>query len=342
MGIPLEFHIAKSPRGRYHQSVLSWVFLVGLVSLVSTGLARNPVDMRIGVSVTPLSAPFVVAEEKGFFADQGLNVRTHDYIGGNRTAQAMLRGDEDFATSSEAVVMFNSFRRSDFVVLASFVSSDNDVKILTTRDSGIHALQDLAGRKVGTIMGASAQFFLDHTLLMHGVDGSAVEMIGIEPENTTAVLRQGKVDAVASWEPYVHLAQQALGSGARLVPHDNFYTESFNLLGRREYVEQHPGEVKQLMQALVQAEKYLNAHPDEAKALVARRFGKDPAIIRETWKDLNFSLGLEQWLISTLETEARWALERGLVEGRGIPNYLDYIYSKPLEQVAPECVGVIH
>ncbi len=177
---------------------------------------------------------------------------------------------------------------------------------------------------------------------MHGIVASSVEITGIQPEKTPALLENGEVDAVASWEPYVQLAQRDLGGDALLVPHQHFYLEAFNLLARKTFVAAHPSEVRRLLQILIKAVHYINRHPDESRGLVAQRFEKDPDLIGGIWSDLRFAVNLDQWLITTLEAEARWALERGFAEGDTVPNYMDYIHYRALEQLAPERVGLIH
>ena len=108
-------------------------------------------DVRMAISSTPLSAPFIIAIENGYFTQQGVKPIPTLYQGGHRTISAVFAGDADIATSSEAVVMFNAFKRNDFRVLATFVSSDNDNKILAPVDRNIKSIGDLRGRKIGTI-----------------------------------------------------------------------------------------------------------------------------------------------------------------------------------------------
>lgn len=321
---------------------LAWLLPVWLGILSGAAGASDGEIIRIGVSVTPLSAPLVIAAEKGFFRAEGLRVELQDYVGGNRTAQALLRGEVDLATSSEAVVMFNSFKHRDFSILATFVTSDNDVKILTTKASGIRSLGDLPGRRVGTVIGASAQFFLDHSLLMHGLDADLVEVTGIAPEQTLPVLHDGTVDAVVSWEPFIQLARDDLGSDAVLVAHGHFYTETFNLLCGREFAHNHPQQVRRLLRALLKSVEFIASHPQQAQTLVARHFSSDLGNIKAVWPDLRFSVRLDQWLITVLEAQARWARARGFVEGDKMPNYLDYILYQPLKDVAPDSIGIIH
>lgn len=64
-------------------------------------------------------------------------------------------------------------------------------------------------------------------------------------------------------------------------------------------------------------------------------------MVELVWSDLNFSLSLRQSLLTTLESEGRWAIERGLIQSNTLPNYLDYILLEPLEAVQANAVTVI-
>ncbi|MDX2503463.1 MAG: ABC transporter substrate-binding protein [Gammaproteobacteria bacterium] len=315
-------------------------FFIGLYFFVFLG-GSHAEQIIIAVSVTPLSAPVVIAYEQGYFSEQGLNIHLQEYLGGMRTAQALFKGKAHFATSSEAVVMFNSFERSDFVVIGTFVESDNDVKILTTDKTAIHTVKDLSGHRVGTIIGTSAHFFIDHTLLMNGVDTETVEIVKINPEDTSKYLLSGEVDAVASWEPFIFHGQTELGKSAVLVQHDNMYTETFNLIVMKEFARQNPRLLEKLLTALLQANRYINKNKDRAQKMVAKRFSKDLQVIQSTWKDFNFSLSLHQSLLTALESQGRWALERGFVKGDRVPNYLNYLMIEPLEKIDSSAVTVI-
>jgi NitT/TauT family transport system substrate-binding protein len=50
---------------------------------------------------------------------------------------------------------------------------------------------------------------------------------------------------------------------------------------------------------------------------------------------------LDQSILWCLEDEARWAIKNKLVEAAEVPNYLDYVYFKALEEIDPEAVTII-
>ncbi|ENM5743400.1 ABC transporter substrate-binding protein, partial [Vibrio metoecus] len=139
--------------------------------LNSTASVTTLVPIKIAVSQTPLSSPFYIADQLGFFREQGINVELVACSGGVQCSQALLKGDVSYATASESVVMFTSFERQDFEILASFVQSDNDVKLLALKENEIHAMGDLQNKRIGMIKASSSEFYFDSLLLVNNLKG---------------------------------------------------------------------------------------------------------------------------------------------------------------------------
>ncbi|MCW8883797.1 MAG: NrtA/SsuA/CpmA family ABC transporter substrate-binding protein, partial [Motiliproteus sp.] len=277
-----------------------------------------PLSVRIAVSRTPLSSPFFIAEHQGYFAKAGLNVELEDVIGGHRSFQAMIDGNADLATSSDSVIMFNSFKRNDFSVLTTFVQSDNDIKFIGRRQSGNLSALDLKGRNIAVIKGSASEFFSHTYLMIEGIDRDEVNTVHIPPDKMMAALEQQQVAAISIWEPYAFKALESLQTDALIYQTEGLYNLTFNLLARKSYVSQHPEQVRRVITALQQAIRYLDEHPQESKQIIKAKLSLDDAFIDWIWPDYLFKLSLNQSLISTLESEARWAIESGAVDAQTV------------------------
>jgi NitT/TauT family transport system substrate-binding protein len=99
---------------------LKAALLVALAFVANPGSAQ---ELTIAVSRTVLSLPLYVAESQHYFAAEGVAVRTLECMGGQRCIKLIFDGQALLATASELPVMFNSFARSDYAVIASFVST---------------------------------------------------------------------------------------------------------------------------------------------------------------------------------------------------------------------------
>lgn len=321
-----------------HNPIITCIVLA-LFTTVSSAAEKETVT--VAMSLTPLSAPFIIADDKGFFSKEGIDVSIKEFRGGYRAIKAMFDGHADIATSSEAVVMFNSLKRNDFGIFATFVTSDNDVKIMACDKSGINSVTDLAGKRVGTVVGASSHFFLSYTLLMNGVAEQSVKIIPLHPEDTPRKCLHDDIDAVVIWEPYPYLMKKEPGSSVHEVPHHRDYIETFNAVVKHSYAEQNKATLKAVVRALIRTTDYMKKHPNESQLIVSRRLDKDLKMLKKNWGDYNFTVGLHQWLLGSIETEARWAIKNKFSDSGTIPNYLDYMITEPLKHTNPGLMTII-
>jgi NitT/TauT family transport system substrate-binding protein len=70
------------------------------------------------------------------------------------------------------------------------------------------------------------------------------------------------------------------------------------------------------------------------------RLGLEQSFIDWIWPRYNYRLALDQSLLATLESEARWARTQGHVKADRSPNYLEFIYADPLRKALPGAVSI--
>jgi NitT/TauT family transport system substrate-binding protein len=338
-----------------HKRALLGIWLGGAITVLGlvlwwvkpashTDTFTTTAPIRIAMAITPLSAPFMVAHTKGYFAEHGLlNVTLIPYVGGHRALRAIFAGEADIATASDLPTMFHSFTRDDYAVLFTFVTSDHDVKVITRHDTGIRTAADLAGKTIGATLGASSHFFLKSFLVYHQVNTDNINLINVSPEDMTKALQNGEVDAVSTWEPFAYETVQALGRNALTISRpEAFYQETFNAIAQKPYIHNNKEIIYRIARSIDKAINFIRNNEEPSQAIVRQFFPGDTALLSAIWQDFVFDLSLDQSLLVTLENEARWAINNGLVEAKTHPNYLHYLYLDAVKAVRPEAVSVIH
>jgi ABC-type nitrate/sulfonate/bicarbonate transport system substrate-binding protein len=320
---------------------LLWRFVwTGLCASAMTGSAWAA-GIKILVSTTPLSTPFYVAEEQGYFRDEGLEVTLVDWPSGSVCLKQLLDGQGQLATASDQAIMFLSFEKPTFKVLASFASSRQDVKLVARRSAAIRSVADMKDKRVAMVRGAAGQYVFDLAMLTSGLDPRSAQVVDLDLQQLEAAATNRSIDAFALWQPGANHLIKLLGTDALVLPGPNLYTLTFNLTALRDARTISAEDCVKALRALERALVFLRSEPSKAKTILRDRLKLVMTDIDGYWPDYRFELGLNQSLIATLESTARWAMRENLVKHRDMPNYLDFIDIGPLKRVRPAAVTVV-
>ena len=211
--------------------------------------------------------PFVaayVAQEEGFFEEQGLEVEILHSTRGQHL-QLLLAGDVDFTTAAAASVLK---RRSDpevpIVAIALFGQRGQQA-YMALRRSGIESLDDWEGKTFGYKISVPPDYLA--MLEAAGVDRSTITEVnaGFDPR----VLTEGKVDVLAvfkSNEPYI----------VRNLPDSSFElnmwdpadfgvpTMGLTYITRQETVDREPDMTERFLKATLKGIEYIVENPEGA------------------------------------------------------------------------------
>jgi ABC-type nitrate/sulfonate/bicarbonate transport system substrate-binding protein len=297
--------------------------------------------LSIAVPAVPHSSLIYIAAAQGYFAGEGLEVTILPAIHGKAAVELVSQGKADLGTASEVVFVLAALKGRSLGIVASIASSPSDLAVIGRRDRGIAAPRDIAGKRIGATLGTAGEFFLWAFLIRHKLPPGSVTLVELPPGRMAPELAAGTVDAISTWQPNVLDAQLALAGNAAIFLEPLAYTETFNLIGRGDFIASHRGAIEKLLRALLKAEQFGRDRPDEALKLVAERLKVDAEILRPTWKAFDFRIELRQSQINTMEDGARWAIERGYSDRKAVPNFLPDLHFDALLAVRPERVTVM-
>ena len=300
----------------------------------------GPVEkITIGVGTAPLSLLIWVAENEGYFADNGLDAEIKEYPSGKVAVEDLLEDKVGLAMITEFGFMSKSFNEKDIRIVSS-VTTANINGLIARKDKGIEEISDLKGKHIATVSGTEAEFFLGTFLIFHGISIDDVEITYGKPSDVVQFVSGGEADAAMIWEPNVYKIKTNLEGNTLTWPGQSGQSSYWLLVSKEDFITKNPEIVKRTLKALLQAEEFVKTNEDEAKAILAFH-DFDAQFINDIWQKLDYTISLPQALIIAMEDGARWKIKHGLTDAAGVPNYLDYIYLEALEEVKPEAVGII-
>ena len=298
--------------------------------------------VNLGVEDSLLTGTVWIAESKGYFESEGLDLDIKEFDSGRLSFQAMLKGEGvNISTVAPTPIMFSSFDRQDFYIFSTFVYANEDIKVIANGSEGITEAADLKGKKLGTPAGTTGQFVAEVFLVNNGILPSEVEIIDISPSELPDALKNKQVDVIVIWEPHAYNAQNLLGQDAIRLSGSELYRTTFNFLVMKDYAESHPEVLVKFLRAIDNATDFIGENKEESQDIVAERLKLDKEDMVKFWDAFTFEISLDQSLLVAIEAEARWAIKNKLTDKIEIPNYLDCIYYDALEEVKPEAVGII-
>ena len=161
--------------------VLAWTAAwAGALALFPTRAHAAP--LTLAVSSGPVSLPIYVAQARGLFKDEGLDLAVRTCASGRECYEWLAEGQVDIATAAELQVATAAASRHDLAIVATISASSYQIKLVARRSAQIIEAPQIRGKRIGTVPGSSAQYFLDNWLVFNDIQPDAVHVVGLAPD----------------------------------------------------------------------------------------------------------------------------------------------------------------
>jgi NitT/TauT family transport system substrate-binding protein len=314
----------------------------GCLQLPSGNEPDRPLE-EITVAYSPFEsgALFWIAEDQGYFRQNGLNLTLKKYDSGAEALSSVVNGEADITIGvTEYPLVWRAFQ--DAPVRAVGTMDKGDFIYIVARKDRIENIPDLKGKKIGTTVGTVAEFHLGRFLTLHGMSMRDITLVDVKtPEGWVNEVISGNIDAISTAQPYAREARNRLGDNALFWPAQSSQPLFALAISTDGWIEEHPDEVERFLKALVLAEEYAIEHPEEAKKIVQERLNLDPAYMEMVWSQNQFAVTLDQSLILAMEDEARWMIANNLTNETEVPDFRNYVHAEGLKEVKPGSVNII-
>lgn len=246
---------------------------LGLLNLLpgtarAQALEKPQLTLAVGGKNLLYYLPLTIAEQLGYFKEQGLQVNIVDFAGGSQALRALVGGSADVVSGAfeHTLNMQTKGQRLRAFVLqgrAPQVVLGINPKTLPNYKS----VADLKGKKIGvTAPGSSTNVMLNYVLAKAGLKPSDVSVIGVGAgSGAVAAMRSGQVDAVSNLDPVISLL---LRSGdIKIVSDTRIVAEADRVFGgpmpagclyaAQGFIDKHPNTVQALTTAMVKANQWI-------------------------------------------------------------------------------------
>lgn len=269
----------------------------------------GPTNVVVGVIPIADVAPAWLGASKGFFRQEGINVRFHLIAGGAEVIPQIVRGDVHFAFGNAVSLAFAQQRGIDLRYVTEGVqggsSEQNSTNgLVVHKDSDVRTVEDLAGRTFAVnLLNSLGEVTIRTALDKEGVDTSQLEFVEVPFPDMLPALERGEFDVAWLPEPFV---SQAVAEGHRKVLDPMVATHPRLTLsgyfGSSEFIDENGDLVERFQRAMNRSLDYAAAHEDEARQAIAENTEIPPPVVEQ--------MPLPHWTSDLNEESIRFLIEQ--------------------------------
>ena len=163
-----------------------------------TDSAATRLRIAIGGQTLMTYLPTTLAQELGFYKEEGLDVELQDFDGGAKALQAVVGGSADVVSGFYDHTIQMAAEGREFIAFVNMLRFPGLVLVTSPQASNrVNTVSALQGTTVGvSTPGSSTQMFLTYLLTRHGVPVDSVSVTAIGGgASAIAAVERGRVDA---------------------------------------------------------------------------------------------------------------------------------------------------
>lgn len=168
-----------------------------------------PVRMRVGQIPILISAPLYIAQDKGYFAEAGVQVEFQDTWQASETLAGLASGQLDAGAGGIGAALFNGINRGVGIRIVAPLHTERPPVttplVVSKRlwDAGtVKTVADLRGRKVAiNSKGSATEYWLEAALNKGGLTSRDVDVVALPFPEAVAAMAAGSLDAAMIGEP---------------------------------------------------------------------------------------------------------------------------------------------
>lgn len=290
----------------------------------STGGTQNAdgeTTVAMGIQPWLGYGPWYIADEKGYFSDEGVDVTLTNFMTDADMTAAFAAGRIQMANAASHSALKFMEQDLDISIVLLLDASQTADAILA--DSSIQSVADLKGTSIAFEEGSVSNLLLGYALQENGMTLDDITPVPMGPSEAATALIGGSVPAAVTYEPYISEAE---------ANSDDFHTlftaaEKEGLISdvlvvNNDFLKENPEAVQSVVNAWGPAIAFYQSDTDEARSIIAESVGSEASALDSAFDGVKF-FSLEDnktelggtYLDSTLPTVQEIASEIGIVEG---------------------------
>jgi ABC-type nitrate/sulfonate/bicarbonate transport system substrate-binding protein len=328
--------------------------MVGLLVLVGVGVgtavAQAPERKNLDVHTArdaQLASQLVIAERKGFFREQGVDVQIKYFTAGSEIPPGMAAGSIVMASAGAPNAISLAASNFPMRVIAQMGDVAGAQGIVVRPQAGIRVPKDLEGKRMGIVKAGPALDLFGRFSRAYGVDQSKITMANMLPPDLLTAFAKGDIDAYAVWEPYLTRGEQVGGkvlhTGTQsYVPGAEGPKRIFSMacvvFTVESFLKQNPNTTLAFLRGVRQAQQFMDS-PANAEAvldLLSEPLNIPRGDLKKIMARNRYQLQIDTALLESMDAQTEFLHSVGFL--RSAPKARTYVEPRFLREVDPALV----
>ena len=263
---------ARAELRRFATLLAMWCGVIAVVA--ATAQAAENVVLSTDFGYNGRQSYFFVALEKGYFKDEGLDVKILSGRGSATVIKEVGAGTVEIGFADAGTLILARGNEAVPVKMVAMVYVDSPLALITLEKSGIKSPKDLVGKLYADASGSATSMFFTAYAKASGIDPNSVRRIAAESTSLVGLLLNGKADVVGQFSVWAPLfAKRAAPNKIKVLlykdaPGFGVYSNGF-IVGEA-YLKAKPDTVRAVVKALQRGMRDAFADPAEAGRILAK------------------------------------------------------------------------
>ena len=271
-----------------------WLVIVLSLGTATTIHAQEKVTYNMAWLPQGSSIGPIVAADRGWFKEVGLDVNIVRGYGGGRTANELDQGQFEIGYVDPISLMLNR-NNGGKIKLVGAINTKWPGGICYVVKQGLKkTLDDMRGLQLGGGSASPVHNVVPAWLEMNGKPRDFIRLLRLDPAVVDISLIEGKVDLAECWlaSNWPLLRKQAKAAGVALdwVRYSDLGLDSYGsgFAAREEYITKKPEVVGNFLRVSYRGFQFANEKPDEAADLAVKMFPNlDRAVVLDQIREIN-------------------------------------------------------
>ena len=262
--------------------------LLGAATLPGTAFAqaveKPKLTLGVGGKTLLYYLPLTIAERRGYFKEQGLEVEITDFGGGAKALQSLIGGSADIVTGAYEHTIRMQHKGQDVRALVELGRFPAIVILVKKELAGkVKTAADLKGLKIGvTAPGSSTNLLAQYAMVKAGLQATDAAFIGVGTgAAAVAAMKKGELHAMSNLDPVISKLESDGDAVVLIDTRTEAGTKALFggtnpaacLYAKGEFIDKNPETCQRLTNAFMKALKWIaSASPEDIAGSVPEEY----------------------------------------------------------------------